>query len=235
MSDIFHEVDEDVQRDKVEKLWSRYQIPIFVVAGLIVASTGAWSWYQQQREQAAQAANIRYEAAASLSREGKSAEALAAFDALAKDGPKGYAALARLRAAQETSKTDRAKAIADLEAIATDKSVDKLTQEVAQLRAALISMDGDDREKSASTIAPLVTDNGAFRYSAQEWSGLDALENADYDEAERVFDLLLNDSSAPQGMRQRAAAYRGLLHAARGAKKTEAAAPTVTPLVEPAQ
>jgi hypothetical protein len=235
MSDIFHEVDEELQRDKLASLWSRYQAPLIVVAVLIVASTGAWSYYQQQRQRAAEAANVRYEAAEALSREGKSAEAQAAFEVMVKDSPRGYAALARIRAAQELAKTDKAKAITDLEAIAVDKSVDKLTQEVAQLRAAIFAMELDDREKAAGRLAPLMTDAGVFRYSAQEWTGLDALENGDYDEAERVFDLLASDGAAPQGMRQRAAAYRGLLHAARGPKKSETSNATVTPLIEPAK
>ena len=35
MSDIFHEVDEDVRRSKTEDLWRRYQTPVYVVAFLI--------------------------------------------------------------------------------------------------------------------------------------------------------------------------------------------------------
>ena len=100
MSDIFHEVDEDVRRDKAADFWRRYQTPIFVVAFLIVAATGAWSYYQDKRQKAAEAANDRYVAAVALAEEGKNAEAAEAFDALAKDGPKGYAGLARVRAAE---------------------------------------------------------------------------------------------------------------------------------------
>lgn len=41
MSDIFHEVDEDVRRDKAAELWRRYHTPILIFAVLIVAATGA--------------------------------------------------------------------------------------------------------------------------------------------------------------------------------------------------
>ena len=85
MSDIFQEVDEDVRRDKAADLWGKYQTPIFVIAFLIVATTGAWSYYQNKHREAAEAANARFEAAAALANEGKTAEAAAAFDALAKD------------------------------------------------------------------------------------------------------------------------------------------------------
>jgi hypothetical protein len=237
MSDIFHEVDEDVRRDKAAALWKRYQTPIFVAAFLIVAATGAWNYYQTSHIKAAEAANARYEAASALARDGKAQDAIAAFEALAKDAPKGYAALARLRAAEERAGTDRAKAIEALNALSDDKSVDKITQEVALLRAALLVMEEGDRQKMELALGPLMTSTGPFRFSAQEWTALDALEDGDYDEAERVFDLLLNDRDAPQSMRQRAAAYRGLLHAARGSKKSGEGASgggvSITPVIEP--
>ncbi|MCC3244339.1 tetratricopeptide repeat protein [Methylocystis sp. WRRC1] len=238
MSDIFHEVDEDVRRDKAADFWRRYQTPIFVVAFLIVAATGAWSYYQDKRQKTAEAANARFEAAVALANEGKNAEAAAAFDAIAKDGPKGYAALARIRAAE--ARPDKSQALAELNAIGEDPTVDKLMQEVALLRAALLVMEGGDREKLERALGPLMTSNGAFRFSAQEWNGLDALANDDFDEAERVFEQVLADRDAPQSMRQRASAYKGLLHAKRGPKKAAASGAggadggviPVTPVIE---
>lgn len=239
MSDIFHEVDEDVRRDKAAEFWRRYQTPIFVVAFLIVAATGAWSYYQDKRLKAAETANARYVAAVALADEGKNAEAAAAFDAMVKDAPKGYAALARIRAAE--ARPDKAQALAELTAIGEDPNVEKLTQEIALLRAALIVLESDDRQKLESALGPLMVSKGAFRFSAQEWNGLDALFNDDYDEAERVFEQVLNDRDAPQSMRQRASAYKGLLHARRGPKPAPAAASggtdggkiNITPVIEP--
>jgi hypothetical protein len=175
-----------------------------------------------------------------LANEGKTQDAAAIFDALVKDAPKGYQTLARIRAAE--LRADKARALEELNAIAEDKNVDKLNQEVALLRAALIILESGDRQKMERALGPMMTSNDAFRFSAQEWNGLDALANDDFDEAERVFNILLSDRDAPQSMRQRAAAYRGLLHAKRGPKPA-AAAPagsgatsgnvSVTPVIEP--
>ncbi|MBI1866772.1 MAG: tetratricopeptide repeat protein [Methylocystis sp.] len=227
MSDIFREVDEDVRRDKAANLWKRYQTPVFVTAFLIVAATGGWRYYEDNRIKAAEAANARFQSAAALARQGNRDEAIKAFEAIAKDAPKGYATLARLRAAEELLAVDKPKAIAALDAIAEDKTVDRLTQEVARLRAAMAVMEEGDRQKMELRLGPLEANINPFRYSAQEWMALDALENGDFDEAGRVFDLLITDRDAPQAMRQRAAAYQGLLRAARGAKPTaeDAAAP----------
>ena len=232
MSDIFREVDEEVQRDQVENLWKRYQTPVIVLAILVVAATGAWSYYKSERSKAAEAANARFLAAVADADAGKSAEAVAAFDAIAKNGPAGYAALARLRGAEELAKTDKAKAIELLDALSEDKKVDSLTREVAELRSAMYTMELGDREKTMMKLGPLMTENGAFRYSAQEWTGLDALEDRDFDEAERVFNMLLRDTNAPMGLRQRAQAYQGLLHAARGVKGKPGAITSITPIIE---
>jgi len=239
MSDIFHEVDEDVRRDKAADLWRRFQTPIFVIAFLIVAATGAYSYFQSKRQQAAETANARFEAAVALADEGKTAEAAAAFDALAREAPPGYAALARIRAAE--ARPDRAQALAELNAIAEDQKVDKLNQQVALLRAALLVIESGDREKMERALGPMMTSDGVFRFSAQEWNGLDALANDDFDEAERVFEQVLANPDAPQSMRQRASAYRGLLHAKRGPKKAPEGAGEggvagvipVTPVIEP--
>jgi len=236
MSDIFKEVDEDLEREKVATLWSRYQTPVFVVAFLILVATAVYNYYQTNRTKLAEAANARFEAASTLAREGKTQEAMAAFEAMAKDAPKGYASLARLRAAEERAAADKEKAIQELDVLSDDKNVDRLTQEVARLRAAVYALEGGDRVKLEERLGPLMGSANPFRFSAQEWNALDALANDDYDEAERVFDLILNDRDAPQSMRQRAAAYRGLLHAKRGPKKVEGTSGvSITPVIEPAK
>ena len=42
LTDIFHEVDEEVRRERLQKLWERYSIYIIALAVLIVAGVGAW-------------------------------------------------------------------------------------------------------------------------------------------------------------------------------------------------
>ena len=46
MSELFDEVDEDVRRDQLKKLWEQYSIYIIAGALLIIASVGGWRGYQ---------------------------------------------------------------------------------------------------------------------------------------------------------------------------------------------
>ena len=46
MSELFDEVDEDVRRDQLKKLWDQYSIYIVAAALLMVAAVGGWRGYQ---------------------------------------------------------------------------------------------------------------------------------------------------------------------------------------------
>lgn len=226
---IFKEVDEELRRDRVVRLWRRYQAPVFIVAFLIVASVGAHRYYETSRVKTAEAANERYTSADALARDGRRDEAIAAFDALGKGTHRGYAALARLRAAEELAGSDKVKAMAAFDALAEDRTVDALMQDVARLRKGMLLLDGGDRQKMVDSFAPLMTSDGPFRYSAQELVALDAMNDGDYDEAERVFNLLTSDKVAPKSMRQRAAIYQSLLKEARAARPAQANSPPIPP------
>ena len=67
VADIFHEVDEEVRRDQLKKLWERYSIYIIGLAVLIVAGIGAWRGYEYWVAQKAAQAGAAFEAAVSLS------------------------------------------------------------------------------------------------------------------------------------------------------------------------
>jgi len=42
VSELFDEVDEDVRRDQLKKLWEQYSLYIIAIAILIIASVGGW-------------------------------------------------------------------------------------------------------------------------------------------------------------------------------------------------
>ena len=92
MADIFHEVDEEVRREQLKKLWDRYSIYLIALAVLIVAGIGAWRGYEYWVAKKAAAAGAAFEAAGVLSEQGKYAEAEAAF---AKVGSRCAARLSR--------------------------------------------------------------------------------------------------------------------------------------------
>jgi hypothetical protein len=214
MTEFFREVDEDVRRDRLLRYWTKYQYLLITLAVLAVAGTGAWRFYGHYRDEAAQAASVKYEAAAQLSRAGKSAEAAAAFDALSRTAPKGYAILARLRAADERAGRDPRAAIEAYEALAADPSFDPAFKDFAKLRAAMLRLDTDDPLDFERKVAPLASDTFPYRHQIRELLGLAALKRNAFDNAGNWFDGIVSDPRAPAGVHMRAEALLALVQSA---------------------
>jgi hypothetical protein len=79
VADIFHEVDEEVRREQLKKLWDRYSIYLIALAVLIVAGMAGWRGYEYWVAKKAAAAGAEFEAAIALNEEGKRTEAEAAL------------------------------------------------------------------------------------------------------------------------------------------------------------
>ena len=110
MSDIFREIDEELRRDNLLKLWSRYGRYIVAAAVLVlVVAGGIVAWRDHQlSERRAQSA--RYASALAMARDGKEADAAKVFAAIAQEGG-GYAILAAFEEAALLAKSgDRATA-----------------------------------------------------------------------------------------------------------------------------
>jgi hypothetical protein len=218
MSDIFREVDEEVRRDQAAQIWGRYQNLFIGLAILVIAATAGWRIYDHYRTQQAEEAGAKYEAALTLARDGKSAEAEGAFEQVAKSGPKGYAVLARLREAAEYGSSDPAAAVKAYDAIAADGTIDPLFQNLARLRAALLRLGEADAKEVESRLGPMTANDNPFRFSAREALALAALKHDDFDTAGRQLDTIVVDPQAPAAMRQRAEALLAVVRASKRPK-----------------
>jgi hypothetical protein len=213
VADIFQEVDEEVRRERLQKLWDRYGLYFIALAVLIVAGVGAWRGYQYYEAKKAAAAGAQFEQAAELSEQGKHAEAEAAFAKLAAEAPAGYRVLARLRAASELANTDVKAAVAAYDAVAADGSAGQSLQDVAALRAGMLLLDSAPLDEMRRRLDPLSEPTRSFRHSAREMLALSAWRNGDAAAAKRYIDLIADDAETPQGVRSRVELLSALLAA----------------------
>ena len=67
MSELFDEVDEEVRRDQLKRLWEKYSLFIIAAAILIVAGVGGWRGYQYLEAKKAAEAGALFDRAVELS------------------------------------------------------------------------------------------------------------------------------------------------------------------------
>jgi hypothetical protein len=203
VSDIFQEVDEEVRREQLKKLWDRYGVYVMAAAFVMVAAIAGWRGYQWWEARQAAATGAAFETAITLSDGGKHSEAEAAFAKIAADGTSGYRVLARLREAVELAHHDPKAAIAVYEKIAADGAVGAVLQDLAALRAAALYLDASAFEQARRLLEPLTAPDRTFRHTARELLALTAWRTGDTTAAKRWFDMIATDAQTPAATRSR--------------------------------
>ena len=205
MSDIFREIDEELRRDNLLKLWSRYgrYIIAIVVFALVVAG-GIVAWRDHQLSER-RAQSTRYASALTLARDGKEADAVKVFAAIADEGG-GYAILASFEEAALLAKSgDREAAAAAYDRIAAASELDSNLRGLAVLLSVMQRMPDADPHTTIDRLAPLTASDNPWRPSAIELTALARLKSGDKTGALDLFKSLADDPATPQSLRARAA------------------------------
>jgi hypothetical protein len=211
VSELFDEINEDVRRDQLKKIWDRYSIYIVAGAFLIVAAVGGWRGYAYLEAKKAAEAGAAFDKAAELSEQNKHTEAEAAFAELAAKAPSGYRVLARLRAAAETASRDPQAAAKLYDDIAADRSVGAPEQDLARIRAAGLLLETSTYPNMLQRLEPATAPGATFRHTARELLALSAWRANDTTAARRWLDVIANDGETPASLRSRAEALQALL------------------------
>lgn len=211
MSELFDEVDEEVRREQLKKLWDKYSLYFIALMVLVVAAVGGWRGYQYLEAKKAAEAGAIFEKAVELSEQGKHAEAETAFADLAAKAPSGYRTLARLRAAAEASARDPKAAAKMYDDIAADGSVGSEWRDLARIRAAGLLVDSASYADIQQRLETSAEPKSTFRHSAREILALSAWRNNDMTAARKWVDAIAEDGETPPGLRSRAEALQALL------------------------
>ena len=212
---LLREVEEELRREQLEKLWQKYGTYALLVAVLIVAGIGGSKWLEARRQAAAEAAGSSYHAALAAMAGGKAEEAKAAFAGIAKGGAPGYADLAELRLAGVALKDGRtADALKGFEAVAADSSAEGLLRGFAQLQAASLRLAEADFTEMQNRLNALTGADSAWRGNALELLGVAALKAGRTAEARQTFEKLMGERAIPPSIVERARTYMALIAAA---------------------
>ncbi len=205
MSDIFREIDEELRRDNFLKLWQRYGKYVIALAVVLVAITGlvvGWREYQTRQRQAE---GVRFASAVDMANQGKIKEATEAFLAMSQSTAGGRSTLSRFAAGALKAKAgDLAGAQAIYEQIAADGSNPPMYRDLATLFVARYTLDKDPKA-TIERLKPLTDAANPWHPTALELTAVAELQSGDRDAAQKTYQHLADDLTAPAGLRARAA------------------------------
>jgi hypothetical protein len=203
VADIFQEVDEEVRRDQLKKLWERYQYYVFAGAVLVVLAVAGWRAYDWWETKKSAEAGAAFEAAIALSGQGKHAEAEAAFNKIAEDSTATYRELALLRGAAEVAQTDPKAAVAAYDKVAANSSVRADLRDLASLRAGALLLDAGSYADARTRLEPLAGADHTFKHTARELLALSAWRAGDTTGAKHWIETINTDPATPRDERNR--------------------------------
>lgn len=205
MSDIFREIDEELRRENLLKLWSRYGKYVIVAAVLALAIAGAVAAWRSHQASERRAQSGRYSAALALVREGKNADAARLFAGLSQESG-GYGLLASFEEAELLAKSgDRKGAVAAYDRLAASSGIDREFRDLAVLLSVTHGLPDDDPKVAIERLQRLTENGNPWRASALELTAGAKLKASDRNGALDIYKALADDPSAPQRLRARAA------------------------------
>jgi hypothetical protein len=218
---LLREVDEELRRDRMRKLWRQSAPYVFGAAAaviLLVAGYEGWSWWTESN--AARSSDQFY--AATQAADGSDlAAAQKALDDVIAQGSGAYPALAQFREASllaQQGKTDEA--IAAYDALATNQSSTHL-RELALVMAGNLLIDKGDVAAVEQRVGGSIAPDSPMRNAAREVLALAQYKAGDLNTAMTTFQAIIDDPYASRDLQSRVQIYIQQLLA-------EGAAPVVT-------
>ena len=203
LSDIFQEVEEDVRRDRLAKLWKEYGAYVLALAVLLLLGVAGWQVWQRYETREREKDAAVYNAALAIADPAAQAKAFA--DLAGKAGA-GYVPLSRMGQANALARAGkRDEAVTLWKALATSDSGP--IGAAARLKAAWAVADTSSREELQTLLQPLLDAGNAWRPMAQEILAYSDYHAGKLLAASSEFNQLAADAQAPEDLRSRAQAF----------------------------
>ena len=200
---IIQEVDDELRRDRIRKLWRQlgpFVIGAAVLVVLVVAGYEGWTWWQ--KTQSSKSSDLFY--SATKIADGTDFDAAkTALDGVIKDGSGGYPMLAQFRQAAllaQQGKIDDA--VAAYDGLSSSVSNSHL-RELALILAGNLLIDKGDVGAVQQRVGGSLTPESPLRNAAREVLGLAQYRAGKLDDAMTSFNAIMTDPGVTSDIRSR--------------------------------
>jgi len=203
VADIFQEVEEDVRRERAEKLWKRFApLVLGVAVAIVLVVAGVTGWRHYVASERAESSD-KFNAAVAQAIAGDRTGAVAALGTLAQKSREPYATLARLRqAALLAEGGDKAAAATFADAAA--KADDPLVKQYAELMSVVQGIGSEDPDAVISRLEPMAADGRPWRNLARDYLAFVAFKKGDIALARRNWEAIVQDEQSAPSQKGRA-------------------------------
>lgn len=206
------EVDDALREDQFKDALTQYGRWIAVGVVLLLAALGGWLYWREHQADQAGEAGEKFTVALDQIEAGRLSQGYGDLEPLAKDGPAGARAAARLmQAGIALEQGNRAQAVKLFAEVAADGDAPRPYRDAALLREIATTFDTLPPATVITRLKPLATPGNAWFGSAGELVGAAYLKQGRNDLAGPLFAQIAKDETVPDTLRGRARQLAGLL------------------------
>jgi len=209
---FLREVDENLRRDQAADFAKRYGKWLIAALILFLIAVGGWLYWQNQQEQKSAAQSEELMAIYNDIGAGKTDQAKTRLQPLKTSGNDIVRALALLtEAAVALDSNDRAVALANYRAIASDAGMPDAYRNLGQIRATALEFDTLKPEEVISRMEPMTKPGNPWFGTAGEMTAMAYIKQGQKERAGRLFAAIAADRQVPETLRNRAVQIAGTL------------------------
>ena len=206
MSDIFNEIDEDIRRERYQKLWKTYGkflilavILFFVLAAIYITWT---NYLDNLKQKEGEIFSSSLELIENESWESASLK----LSNLYNSSSSGYRSLAKLQHASVLVKNNKIdEAIIIYRDLINDEKSNIIYRDLARYFVIIHTFDIAEDSEIIENLAYLLEEGNPWYYPARELEGFRLLKLGNYKESKGIFLSLSEDIEVPSGIRMRSA------------------------------
>lgn len=203
---FIREVDEELRRDRLMTIWTRYGRWIIAAVVLGLAALAGWLIWQDQKFKAASVESEALDEAVRQASAGNDAGALKTLAPLKTSTNDGYRATAMLTEAAILLQRQNLDGAAKIYAqVAADETLPKPWRDLALVRQTAVQYDRVAPDEVIARLSPLAVKGNPWFGSAGEMVAIAYLKKQNIQAAAKLFGDIAADKSVPESIRGRAA------------------------------
>ena len=206
MSDILRQVDEDLRKDRLLKIWRSYRIYIVGSILIILISLSGYQYYLSSTQSKNEAIVEQYINSTNSLDVNTSIDQLLELNESDNSFIKGLAKLKRAELYFSTE--DKEQAIKLLESISIDESLDQIIRDMALYKYLMIQLDTLDKDLYFEIIDSQDLNASKFKYLFKELKALKYLIEGDRINSLEIFESIISDENSPINLKTRSEKFK---------------------------
>ena len=204
IDNFFREVSEDVQNDKLKKIWDTYGLHIIIAVIVVLTIAVSFETFKAWKIKRNETWSDAYAVALNLQAQGKYEESLKLLADIEQKNKGIYSNIAEIQKANilfEQGKDNEALAL--LEQIVNDETINPKMRHISAVKLASYKLDTAPREEIEKLLAPLMSEESSWKNIAKEMLAMLEICEGNIEKAKEIYGEILNSPDLSDGLKLR--------------------------------